>query len=357
MGFSPPLVSAFEFKQQVKLPKEEFEKRVIKYINTPEELRIYLPDIIHEEEDVDPVDFCNVSKEVKDLIPNRKLGDSSKYKPLFKNTNTVVFDMVEGISQVEVKDLSGAMIKLFDTYQVPRGNYPTALLCAQNAEKLRALAQGNYELIEGHCDPGEISPTWTVLTRNGRIGIRDLLYVINAGTFTWDGDIDYDGTPTRSYLSSIDNICDGISKEFYMVEGYLDLDVLNGMLQLGGQPLFTRPSLEYMTKHPTYNALIRKSDPRVAYLESTASEGGRFSISKYLKPAEVRKLNAVGNPITTKKENIRSDFTIHGFGPDQFANMYKQRTYEQVVNKVEYGAGVAMLVFAIINLILAWVYK
>jgi hypothetical protein len=359
IGISQPIVYGFEFKQQVKLPKEEFEKRIIKYINTPDELKIYLPNLIYDEEDIDSVDFCNVSKEVKDLIPDRKYGDSSKINPPFKNTNMVIFDTVEGISKVDVNDLSGATIKLFDTYQVPRGNYPHALLCAQTAEKLRELVKSNYELrIEGR-DPADISQNILYSTEGGSLRYTDLLYVILEGNFRYVGNIDWAGCESKpsGVVGSIDSFSESISKSFYLIKSYGDLARLNGRLHAAGQQMFKNPSSEYVAKHPEYNALVPKNDPRVEYLKSLGPGMDGFEPANALHTAEVRPINSVGMAVPIKNVDVQRDFLRQGFSNEDLQNMFRQRTYEQVVNKVEYASGAAMLVFAIIMLIVNWVYR
>jgi hypothetical protein len=358
IGISQPLVSAFEFKQKVKLPKEEFEKRVIKYINTPDELKIYLPDMIHEEEDVSPADFCNVSKEVKDLIPDKKDGVSSAPNLIFKNTNIVIFDMVESISKVDVKDLSGTIVKLFDTYQVPRGTYPSALLNAQIAEKMRDWAQSNSDLkFEGN-DPCEIDPTYPITSKNNPVTYEDFLYILGASDFTWDGHISYHGMFTkRSYIATINELCEDFNNNFCLIKSYGDLAFLNGILSSEGKPLFKIPSPEYRAAHPEYNALVLATDERVQFLNHIDPATGTPKHANFLSSAELRPLNKVGEPVKIKTGSIQAEFLIHGFATEDIDNMFKQRTYEQMVNKFEYASGAAMLVFAIIMLIVNFVYR
>jgi hypothetical protein len=355
LSCSPSLVSAYEYKIPTTLSEEEYQKRLQNYIDTPDELKIYVDDIVHPEEEVDFMTIYDAAHAVN--IPKNKKDSSANNPPIAKNANSVIYTTTlqlcdyDNINQVEaVKDF-------FKPYNLVPYQYMDLMNYAQTAKNIKYFAN-NYLNI--YIDSHQNAAGMIGLEPYGYINIegKEMTNIafftrLDEAKITYDGYFFSEARPNYAeFKVSVDSVAKIINNNFYKIGNYQELNIINGRLNAQGRPEFNQPTQQYRSANPTLDILIPKKHPIAQFVKENIPPA-----AEYLKPIETRPINAANQPYDISPDTIRDNYVYNGVDPENAHTIFRQRYSETFFDKMNYCESTSMFLVAIVILILAWVYK
>jgi hypothetical protein len=353
LGCSPSLVSAYDYKQPVKLSKEEYQKRLQNYIDTPDELKIYVDDIVHPEEEVDYITMYEVSKNIN--IPKRDPAKKPEQPSIPKNSNAVLYEVNEKLTGYDVDNPQGAAGSFFEAYGNDYFAYLPIMDLAETAVKIKAIATTQVEIYDDMVHTGMmgVNPYETLELSPGRtMTYSDFFQRLSESKPTFDGFLVAE--PRGRYPAftiGVAQAADIINENFYQIKSYQALSILNGKLNEQGFPNFKTPTAQYIQDHHQLDLLVSKKDPVVGYARD------HTSAAEYLASAEQRPSNWGRAPREISPWKIIQTYLDMGIPIEQASNIFKEKYTEQVRSTVNTFEGGIMLVVAIVFLVLGFVYK
>jgi hypothetical protein len=380
MGFSPAAVSAFEFKSQKKLSAEEFEKRLTKYASAPPELRIYIPDMVKSDESLSYEDCYNVSQKLKPLLvdENKSKSDNSQEQTYAKTYNTVVYQAAKHLAQIEVDNPSRAVHDYYTAYY-PTGHFPDNYInmhaFTEAAEFMRDWAAKNLAYM-GESNAPDINPNTRINTPLGPMTEKDFLMFINGAELTYEGNFKSTDINGKISLMAVDSVGKILNDNFLCIRGLEDLDFVNMKLHQSGLPQIKRPAMDYLSgderrQYELY-ILIDKNDPRWnnAVIQEQIAAGKIQNAEPRqimpngepvdITPGTIRKIQVTNKMIPSVKDPTGADITDPNLLPGTKENeeLFKIKEFKQAtLDNIMYGEAVGTLVFAIIMLIVNFIYR
>jgi hypothetical protein len=359
MSFSPSLISAYEYKLPTKLSEDEFKKRLQNYIDTPDELKIYVPDIIREDDEVDFMTLYNVSQNIN-ITENDKITQIEQ-SPMVKNMNAVVYESAIKLRDFDAASRSNAVYSFMDAYSSDVNSYMPLIYYAETAKTIKFLADTNLKLfIDNYYSGMEGLDPFGYVKIPGRDLLmchKELFQRIMDSEVTWDG---YFFAPARGRYSefkmSVEEVAKIFDTNYYLVDEYDQLGLINNRLIVALQPAFGEPSFQYQDQNPQLSKLFDKKDVRIALAKGTMTDGPN-PISDYIKASDPRPMTVDRVPQDIRPETLVATYANNNVPTSQAKTIFRERYTDTVLTKTAYYEGGAMLIFAIITLILSYIYK
>jgi hypothetical protein len=359
LSFSPSLVTAYDYNMPVKLTEDEFNKRLQNYIDTPDELKVYVPDIVRENEEVDFMTLYDVSQKLN--IPEKDKIINPEQPLMVKNPNAVVYDSAIRLRDYDTANRLGAINGFMKTYAQNSNAYRSLIYYGETVKNIKFLASNNLKLLDDNIFSGMdgLDPYAYIEIPGGiRMTNAEFLQQIVDAQVTWDGFLiapARDGY--RSFNMAVSTASQVMSDNYYLIENYNRLRMINNRLIAAGKPTLGEPSDNYQLTHFVgLNKLFSKNNPTVQYVKETMSDVHN-PVGRFLTPAEPRPQDRGGEPKDIRPVTIIETYQNNGVPVEAAQTIFRERYTENFISKMTYYEGGVMIVFAIVMLILACIYK
>jgi hypothetical protein len=374
--------SSDTFSDPVHVNYSTYKERMVDYIETPDYLKPSMPPIVGKNEYVDFIDVLEATEDLLDTIPNLSNSiDLIKSSPYFKNSNAFLFDMIK--ETLMVYDPSIETLEAFLKPYVDGGvnNMAYFLEYHKIAVSIRDVIQDNVQLRDMGRRIETINWDRTVVIDGITYTIGELFDRVASATITPDGryeftiieDVSQPGNELPTGVD-VDDVADVLANGFSVskniktpvdVNGVIvnrEVNVwyrFNTVLSNKGFKMIGWPkaNVEYKTSDGINPCLlIDKDNPMVNILVNDPSSRDIISPKAELRVTEADP-NVVLDIQTTVILDKAAEMNIQPMdlknGYDKPITTIKGRT-EAMISCAEIGV---MFIFAIITLVLAFVYK
>jgi hypothetical protein len=378
LSFVPSVNAASDiFDEPRHVDYETYKQRMIEYIETPDYLKDSMPPIIGKNEYVDFIDIISASDDLVNVLPNvNDAFNEVKSSPVFKTMNTVVLEHVKTLMQDY--DPTEANIEYYLKPYVKNGGVNNIQYFKQYtkiANNIQNVIHDNVLMNKNGVDNPYFSRDKTVRLDGNTYTVDELFNRIDGAIIDPNGYYVFeDNSPLASQgvpivdespvvgpkKVAVDDVAKFLVDNYYTTTGKYHANFnTNLMLHAnGGQELTDNgcyPELDIRSSQDhSPKILIENDNIPAAQIQRTPYSRG------YVKEAEFRtdQLGDYGDIADIKPDNIeikKSEMGIPEF--DDMGRAYAQFKESDVILKSgAFEAGV-MLIFAIISLILAFVYR